>query len=262
MTNPNPASGAADAGSRSTVFEFDEFPHRGDVPSAAPNDDATSVRSTLSGRRYESASHVAICREDELVGLVRIEDLLAAPPDARMGDLMDRGRRARGRRRCARARRRVLPGGGRHDDGVVASSCERDGHERQDGGDDDQGCPDPPCVHRSTVGPFGRSRQGHRSRSVPTNGPARIRLGDAFAAVGDVGRRSRAGMPCGPTRDRPQDVGWWAWRFDERSDPQPRGIVRRLRRRSCRCRPEGPRSQPRTALGPCPRRSGHRMINP
>jgi magnesium transporter len=43
----------------------------------------------LQSRRFESVDDVAICESGKLVGLVRIEDALAAPSDALAKDLMD-----------------------------------------------------------------------------------------------------------------------------------------------------------------------------
>jgi magnesium transporter len=43
----------------------------------------------MRGRRFDSASVVAVCEDSQLVGLVTIERLLAAPPDARVADVMD-----------------------------------------------------------------------------------------------------------------------------------------------------------------------------
>jgi magnesium transporter len=48
------------------------------------------VRQQLVGQRYETASHVIVCDQQTFRGLVRLEDLLAAPADTTLGDLMDR----------------------------------------------------------------------------------------------------------------------------------------------------------------------------
>lgn len=60
------------------------------VPKASPGDRADDVRRALVGQRFESATHVVVTEEDKFVGILRIEDLLAAPPDAAIGDVMDR----------------------------------------------------------------------------------------------------------------------------------------------------------------------------
>lgn len=51
---------------------------------------ADEVRQQLVGQRFESASHVVVCDHQKFLGMVRIEDLLAAPADTTLGDLMDR----------------------------------------------------------------------------------------------------------------------------------------------------------------------------
>ena len=60
------------------------------VPIASPASTAREARELLVARRYECASHVVVCEGGRFVGLLKIEDLLAASPDARLGDLMDR----------------------------------------------------------------------------------------------------------------------------------------------------------------------------
>jgi magnesium transporter len=60
------------------------------VPVVAADDRGGDVRRLLVGQRYESASHVVVCAGSRFLGLVRIEDLMAAPADARMSELMDR----------------------------------------------------------------------------------------------------------------------------------------------------------------------------
>jgi magnesium transporter len=44
----------------------------------------------MSGRQYQSASHIIVCDDGTFLGVVRLEDLLAAPADAAVSDLMDR----------------------------------------------------------------------------------------------------------------------------------------------------------------------------
>jgi magnesium transporter len=60
-----------------------------EVPVATPRETAGEVRRTLAGRRFESATHVAVCDGGRLVGVLRMEDLLAAPEDAPAASLMD-----------------------------------------------------------------------------------------------------------------------------------------------------------------------------
>jgi magnesium transporter len=59
------------------------------VPRGAPHDTAGALRERLVGARFDSAAEVAICEDGRLVGLLNIEDLLAAPADARLAELMD-----------------------------------------------------------------------------------------------------------------------------------------------------------------------------
>src|SRR5688572_32795162 len=59
------------------------------VPIAAPDDSAGMIRETLQGRRFASAVDIAVCDHDRLVGVIRLEDLLAAPDDLLAHELMD-----------------------------------------------------------------------------------------------------------------------------------------------------------------------------
>lgn len=60
-----------------------------DVPVAAPGQRAVELRAVMSGRRYESASHVVVLDGERFCGLIRLEDLLAAPADTTAASLMD-----------------------------------------------------------------------------------------------------------------------------------------------------------------------------
>jgi magnesium transporter len=60
------------------------------IPIFNERDRADAARRQLVGQRYECASHVVICDEGMFLGVVRIEDLFAAPDDVTLGDLMDR----------------------------------------------------------------------------------------------------------------------------------------------------------------------------
>jgi magnesium transporter len=60
------------------------------VPMAQPSSTAGEVRRSMTGRSYDCASHLVVCEGERFVGIVRVEDLLAAPDGAVMGDLMDR----------------------------------------------------------------------------------------------------------------------------------------------------------------------------
>jgi magnesium transporter len=61
-----------------------------EVPVFTPSRRADEVRQQLVGQRYECASHVVVCDHQTFLGVVRIEDLLAAPANRTLGDLMDR----------------------------------------------------------------------------------------------------------------------------------------------------------------------------
>jgi magnesium transporter len=59
------------------------------VPVAAPAMRLAEVRACLFAGPFESASHVAVCEGERLVGVLRLEDALAAPADAVVRDVMD-----------------------------------------------------------------------------------------------------------------------------------------------------------------------------
>lgn len=59
------------------------------VPLAAPGSTIAEVRQALIGRQFETASMVVVANHGRFLGVVRIEDLLAAPADARIDDVMD-----------------------------------------------------------------------------------------------------------------------------------------------------------------------------
>lgn len=60
-----------------------------DVPIAGPQVPVADVLRALPGRRYESASHVVVCEGEHFLGMATIEHLLAAPPAAAIGSIMD-----------------------------------------------------------------------------------------------------------------------------------------------------------------------------
>jgi magnesium transporter len=60
------------------------------VPVVTPGQRSDEVRQSLLGRRYESASHIVVCDDGRFLGVVRIEDLLSAPADSAIGEIMDR----------------------------------------------------------------------------------------------------------------------------------------------------------------------------
>ena len=60
------------------------------VPMTSPMHRAEDVRQALVGQCYESASHIVVCEGDKFLGILRIEDLLAASADTLVESLMDR----------------------------------------------------------------------------------------------------------------------------------------------------------------------------
>jgi magnesium transporter len=60
-----------------------------EVPVAAPGQRAVELLAAMSSQRFESASHVVVLDGERFRGLIRIEDLLAAPADATATSLMD-----------------------------------------------------------------------------------------------------------------------------------------------------------------------------
>lgn len=59
------------------------------VPIAAPRDPVAAVLDSLRGKRFDTASMVAVCEGTRLVGLVSLECLLAAPDGAVVAEVMD-----------------------------------------------------------------------------------------------------------------------------------------------------------------------------
>lgn len=60
------------------------------VPMFTPDCRADAALRQLAGQRYDIASHIVVCEDQRVLGVVRIEDLLAAPPDQALASLMDR----------------------------------------------------------------------------------------------------------------------------------------------------------------------------
>jgi magnesium transporter len=61
-----------------------------DIPVVPSDASASEVLAALAGRRFATAAAVAVCDDGQLVGLVRLEDLFAAPRDATAAELVDR----------------------------------------------------------------------------------------------------------------------------------------------------------------------------
>lgn len=60
-----------------------------DVPTCAPGDAADEIRRGLLGHRFESAHEIAVVRDGSLIGLIPVEELLAADDGAAAADIMD-----------------------------------------------------------------------------------------------------------------------------------------------------------------------------
>lgn len=60
-----------------------------DVPVVEPSARAAAIRERLHTRRFACVSHVAVCEDERLCGLIRIEDLLVAPDEVTARELMD-----------------------------------------------------------------------------------------------------------------------------------------------------------------------------
>ena len=59
------------------------------VPTAAADDLVSATLDGMRGRRFESAAAVAVLANDRLVGVATIEQMLAAPGGATLGEVMD-----------------------------------------------------------------------------------------------------------------------------------------------------------------------------
>lgn len=59
------------------------------VPVTSRSEQVSQLLARLSGHDYDAASVAAVCEAEMLVGLVTIERLFAAPPDAAVGTIMD-----------------------------------------------------------------------------------------------------------------------------------------------------------------------------
>jgi magnesium transporter len=59
------------------------------VPVVAPHTRVSDFRRSLEGATFDSVTHIGVCDNGKLVGVLRIEDLLSAPPEAKVSDIMD-----------------------------------------------------------------------------------------------------------------------------------------------------------------------------
>jgi magnesium transporter len=59
------------------------------VPIASPQTLVKNLRQSLEGKQFDSATHVGVCDDGTLAGVLRIEELFGAPSEAKVGDIMD-----------------------------------------------------------------------------------------------------------------------------------------------------------------------------
>lgn len=59
------------------------------VPIVAPDTPVREIRQSLEGRRFDTAAAVAVCDDGLLRGVIRNEDLVAAPDGVRASEIMD-----------------------------------------------------------------------------------------------------------------------------------------------------------------------------
>lgn len=60
-----------------------------DIPISPPADTAGEVRRRLAGVRYASIADIAVCEDRRLLGLVTVEDLMAAAEETPLAEIMD-----------------------------------------------------------------------------------------------------------------------------------------------------------------------------
>jgi magnesium transporter len=59
------------------------------VPIASPLTQVSDLRRSLEGTTFESATHIGVCDDGKLLGVLKIEDLFGALPEAKVSDIMD-----------------------------------------------------------------------------------------------------------------------------------------------------------------------------
>lgn len=59
------------------------------VPVASPQTTAGELRESMAGVHFESVTHIGVCDDGKLVGVLRVEELFGALTDAKVGDIMD-----------------------------------------------------------------------------------------------------------------------------------------------------------------------------
>jgi magnesium transporter len=75
---------------KALTFETAEQHLSTKVPVTSPSATAADLLHRLRVERYDAVADVAVCQQGTLVGMVRIEDVLTAPPAALIRELMDR----------------------------------------------------------------------------------------------------------------------------------------------------------------------------
>jgi magnesium transporter len=89
VSAPGAAAVHGDGGHGGISFETAAEHATARVPVFPPQASAERMRAGLLRERFDSATHVAVCDDGRFRGVLRIEDLLAAPGDATAGELMD-----------------------------------------------------------------------------------------------------------------------------------------------------------------------------
>jgi len=59
------------------------------VPVTSPQTTAGELRQMMAGVHFESATHIGVCDAGKLVGVLRVEELFSALPEAVVGEIMD-----------------------------------------------------------------------------------------------------------------------------------------------------------------------------
>src|SRR5688572_21757226 len=59
------------------------------VPVTSPTTRVVELRESLEGVHFECATHIGVCEDGKLVGVLRVEELFGALPDTKVRDIMD-----------------------------------------------------------------------------------------------------------------------------------------------------------------------------
>ena len=85
MNSENPT------GNNQDLFEIASEHASTQVPLARPTETIGELKQSIFGRSYECASHIVVCDEGAFLGVLRIEDLLAAADESVVSEVMDAG---------------------------------------------------------------------------------------------------------------------------------------------------------------------------